>query len=130
MGLIVDTSVLIGIERGQVEPRILEREKQELAISAVTASELLQGVHHADGARRAARQGWVERLLRLFPVLPFDLAVARTHAEMVAGMRLRGLPLPAHDLVIGATALSRGFSVVARDLRSFPQMPGLEVIEW
>jgi predicted nucleic acid-binding protein len=36
----------------------------------------------------------------------------------------------AHDLLIGATALATGGRVATRDLRSFPRIPGLDLVEW
>jgi hypothetical protein len=41
----------------------------------LSVSELLHGVHRADSeARRARREYYVERIIELLPVCPFDLA--------------------------------------------------------
>jgi len=39
-----------------------------------------------------------------------------------------GVMMPSADLLIGATALSLGFSVLTINLRHFRQIPGLNVI--
>jgi len=39
-----------------------------------------------------------------------------------------GVMIPSVDLLIGATALSLGFSVLTINLRHFRQIPGLNVI--
>jgi len=51
------------------------------AISAVTASELLHGVHRVSAAKRGSTEAFVEGLLERLPVLPFDLISARVHAR-------------------------------------------------
>ena len=64
------------------------------------------------------------------PVVPFDPVVARIHAQLDAELSARGEKLGAHDLQIGATALALGHSVVTRDEKSFPKIPGLKVERW
>jgi predicted nucleic acid-binding protein len=103
----------------------------DFAVAAITASELLQGVHRAkDQARRARREAFVEGILTAFPVLAFDELAARAHAQLWARLASKGRKVGAHDLLIAATAFARGLDVVTRDERSFPIIPGLTVIRW
>ncbi len=85
MGTVIDSSVLIAAERGRLDwAEVLKSlpEDQPVAISAITASELLHGVHRAATAeQRAKREAFVERLLATLPVLGFDLLAAR-HARL------------------------------------------------
>lgn len=98
-------------------------------ISAVTVSELLQGVlRAASPAHREARQAFVEETIGRFRVLDFDLVAARTHAEIWAELARRGRMVGERYLMIAATAVSRNFSVATRDLRSFPVIPGLRML--
>jgi predicted nucleic acid-binding protein len=100
-------------------------------MSAITASELLHGVHRAaPRAVKARREALVERLLATVNVVPFDEVIARVHARLWATLAGAGVSLGAHDLIIGATALSFGWSVATRDTRSFPKIPGLEIEVW
>ena len=133
MGALIDSSVLIAAERGDLDLELQLRnyEDEDLAISAVTASELLHGVHRARRTkRRAQREAYVEALISAFPVLPFDLLAARLHARLAAASAGRGETIGAHDLVIAATALSRGLDIVTRDTRSFPRIQGIETVVW
>ncbi len=133
MGVLIDSSVLIAAERGSVDlDRLLgQREDEPVAIAAVTASELLHGVHRLkSGVDRARADAFVEGLLRRLPVVPFDLAVARVHAVLGAELRAKGRAVGAHDLIIAATAVSLDYAVASRDLRSFPRITGLEVLRW
>lgn len=133
MGALIDSSVLIAAERSRVglESALAAHGSEPVAIAAVTASELLHGVHRATGAAvRRRREAFVERLLDALPVLPFDLVCARIHAALWAQLAARGASVGAHDLLIGATAISAGYRVATRDMRSFARIPGLEVLRW
>lgn len=55
--------------------------------------------------------------------IPFDLVCPFAHARIGAELSRRGITV---GIMIGATALARGFTVVTRDRRSFSRIPGLE----
>jgi tRNA(fMet)-specific endonuclease VapC len=133
MGALIDSSVLIAAERGQLdlESILQDYAETDFALAAITASELLHGVHRAKGTRRRARrEAFVEAILARLPILAFDFVCARTHAFLWASLATRGVSIGAHDLIIGATAIARGLDVVTRDERSFPRVPGLSLIRW
>jgi predicted nucleic acid-binding protein len=66
VGTLLDSCVLIGLERTG-SPLALP-DDEEVGIAAITASELLHGVHRADPPRRAQREAFVEHVLRVLPV--------------------------------------------------------------
>lgn len=102
---------------------------EPLSIAAITASELLHGVHRADDEHRPRRAAFVEAALDFLPTIPFDLRTARIHSQLWAQLSATGRDISAHDRLIAATALAQGWPVVAANLRHFRQVPGLEVIE-
>lgn len=131
MGTLIDSSVLVAAERGKLdlEEQLAAIGAEPVALSAITASELLHGAHRATtSAQRSRREGFVEQLLAQIEVVPFDLVVARIHARLAA--ELYRTPVGAHDLIIGATALALDYKVATRDLRSFPKIAGLTVERW
>lgn len=76
MGILIDASVLIAAERGtlEIDQLLAAHGSEEAALSAITAAEILHGVHRAPlGKLRTRREAFVERLLEQLPVLPFDL---------------------------------------------------------
>jgi predicted nucleic acid-binding protein len=100
----------------------------ELAISAMSAGELLHGCWRADSpARRARREEFVEAGLGALPVVALTLPIMRVFAEVDARLRASGSKLPTSDLLIGATALCRGDEVVTGNTRHFDKVPGLAV---
>jgi tRNA(fMet)-specific endonuclease VapC len=96
-----------------------------VAIAAITAAELLVGVELSDGKRKPRRRAFVESVLSTIPIEPYDLDVARTHASLLAHTRRSGRPRGAHDLLIAATALTHGRTVVSVDPAGFADLPGL-----
>jgi tRNA(fMet)-specific endonuclease VapC len=127
MAVLIDTSVLVHVERRghSLDEAIGE---QDRAISVITASELLHGVHRArTGAIRARRAAFVEHLLSAIEPLPITTAVARAHAEIWAELESDGNLIGAHDLWIAATALSQGMEVATANARDFERVPGLSV---
>jgi predicted nucleic acid-binding protein len=130
MGLILDTGVLIALERGLGAPLTNWEAHGPGYLSAITASELLVGVHRADSAhRRTQRLAFVENVFGTFPVLDFDLAAARAHAQVLAQMP-KGVVVDAHDLLIGATAVRYGMPVLTTNRKDFDRIPGLEVLAY
>lgn len=131
MGVVVDSSVIITIERlgRRFDPSAVGIEDEPVALAAMTASELLVGVHMADSPqRRSDRQLFMEVLFSNFEVLPFDLNVARTHARLWAQLAMSGVRIGDRDLIIGATAVANRYSVVTENVRDFTRIPGLTVI--
>jgi tRNA(fMet)-specific endonuclease VapC len=127
MATLIDSSVLIAAERGQLNVDGIGAE-EDVAISAVTASELLHGVHRArTPAQRHRRQAFVEGLMAQLPVVAFDLTVARVHASLWADLAKRGVAVGERDLMIAATAIAKGYTIATHDERSFPKIPGLKV---
>jgi len=130
MGVILDTSFLIEAERHESEVgRFVENEKNEVfGISVITVAELLHGVHRADSTkRRLKRSAYVEKVIELFPIYPFETATARIYAELWADLAAKGIQVGAHDLIIGSTALSLGFSVATFNVRHFEKIEGLKI---
>jgi tRNA(fMet)-specific endonuclease VapC len=130
MARLIDTSVFIEEERRRTPvPDLLDRlGGTEIALAAITASELLVGVHRAaPEARRIQRETYVEQVITNIPTIAFDVNIARVHARLAADMRSSGLPIGEHDLQIAATALALGYEVLTMNLRDFRRVPGLQV---
>ena len=133
MGTLIDTSVFVAVERGDLDPTLLdgERDTEEVAMAAITASELLHGVHRLKRAVSRARAArFVEDLLALIPVIPFDLEVARVHARLDAELSAAGRAVGDADLLIASTAVALDYRIATRDMRSFPRIKGIDIVRW
>jgi tRNA(fMet)-specific endonuclease VapC len=141
MGTLLDTTVFIELERSvrclppdgamdEVSKRLEEQlgPAEEVGIAAITASELLHGVHRATPEHRARREAFVEAALAAFPPLPFDLLAARAHARLWAELATAGLSVGAHDRLVAAIAITAGWRVGTANIRHFDRIPSLDII--
>ena len=141
MGTLLDTTVFIELERAirhlpapsamnKVSNHLEEQlgPTEEVGIAAITASELLHGVHRATPEHRARREAFVEGVLAAFPPLPFDLLAARAHARLWAELAAAGKDTGAHDRIVAATAITVGWRVGTANIRHFDRIPGLDVM--
>ncbi len=142
MGTVLDTTVFIELERASrrregssvgrlLGERLAERigADDEAAIAAITASELLHGVHRASAENGLRRAVFVEAILSVIPVLDFDLSAARAHARLWADLVTAGQDIGPHDRLIAATAISHGWRVGTANPRHFNRIAGLDVVE-
>ncbi len=128
--MLLDTSVLIALERGQLSATAIGETEPgaRLSISVITVSELLHGFHRARTAsQRRVRERFLEALFAGFVILPFDLAAAREHARVWADMAQSGEAIGPHDLIIAATALAHQIPVGTLNYREFQRVRGLKV---
>jgi predicted nucleic acid-binding protein len=135
MGLILDSSVVISAERRGDTPTQLVAQiasfagDQEAALSAVGLTELVHGIYRADTTvRRLRRQQFVEELRAGLTVYPYTDQTALLAGRIDGEQMAKGVMIPFPDLLIGATALSLGYSVLTVNVRHFNLIPGLGVI--
>lgn len=141
MGTLLDTTVFIDLERAvrrlppatamaAVSERLEEQlgPDEEVAIAAITASELLHGVHRASPEHRARREVFVEAVLAAFPPVPFGLLAARAHARIWAELAATGQDVGAHDRLVAATAVMGGWRLGTANTRHFGRIDGLDIL--
>lgn len=131
MGLVIDTDVLVLADRQRAALNLGRWSEYGSAyLSAVTASELMVGVHRAQThEQRNRRNAFVESILAAIPILPFDLECARVHAQLVASIP-RSESIGAHDALIAATALRHGHSVLTNNGKDFRKLAGVLVLDY
>jgi len=73
------------------------------------------------------RSAYVEKVIESFPIYNFEISIARIYAELWSDLSKKGIQIGAHDLMIGSTALSLGFSLATYNLRHFERIEGLKI---
>ncbi len=124
--------MIIAAERGKFDLEgLLEAYRDEpVRIAAVTASELLHGWERAPAGRhRDNRQRFVEGLLKILPSVPFDLDVARVHAQLWARLEEQGAMIGAHDLLIAATCVREGDVIATLNDKEFSRIAELSLVD-
>lgn len=138
MGLVIDTSALIAVERRAADTRgaaawsalLPSLASEPVVLPAIVVAELLSGVAMADtAARAAARRTRVDALLAMVPVVDFDVEIAEEWARLLASLSRGGRLIPSNDLVVVATARRLDFGVLvdSADEKHFKMVDGLRV---
>ncbi len=99
-----------------------------LHISAVTVGELTTWCYRRTAPPARLRD--FDELTKLVTVLPFSYAVAKRFGEVRANLLDTGRPVPDTDLMIAATALHHGLTLVTHNTRHYANVPGLVLDDW
>ncbi len=123
LAYLIDTDWAVWWMRGRSEvvARLIARERDGLAISIVTLAEIYEGIETAKDPNTA--QPVLDNFLKLVTVIPFSQKVAAGFGTESARLRRLGQPLPDFDLVIAATAIQHGLTLLdgGSPLRTDPE---------
>jgi len=126
-GWLLDTNVISELRRPRPEPRVVafvaSRPLEQLFVSAVTLAEIRFWIELvADVSRRAALTDWLTHKVR--PM--FEQRVLQVTEDIMFKWRLlvedgrkTGHTFSQPDLIIAATALHHGLTVVTRDVSGY-----------
>jgi len=120
--MLVDTNVLSELARPHPNARVMEwlGAQSHIHMSVVTIEELAFGVARARGGARKRLRSWLDALIAARPtLLDVTPAVARASGELRAARESRGRRVAMADMLIAATALTHGLTLVTRNLRDF-----------
>src|SRR5579859_1566027 len=116
LGIILDSSVLIEAERQRLDVRRFLKlmadtiGDQEVALCSITIAELAHGIHRADSPERfQARRAFLDDLKATIPVYAVTTETAELVGKLSAESSRKGVVIPFDDLLIGASALERGY---------------------
>jgi len=120
---LIDTMVLSELRRRERNPDVVawvsSQRHEDCFLSVVSVGEIERGIarqQSADPAFAAQLARWLDQMLRLYSarLLPVDVGVARRWGQLSPSMGHDGA-----DLLIAATALEHGLTVVTRNLKHF-----------
>lgn len=129
---LIDTVTLSELRRRQRNPMVVawfERQRTaDLFISVISIGEIERGIvrqRAIDAAFADALALWLDRVLTLYGerIVPFDLRAARRWGALSAA-----LGNDSADLMIAATALENGLTVVTRNVSDF-ERTGASVLD-
>jgi toxin FitB len=126
-GWLLDTNILSELRRRKPEPNVVRfvaaQPLERLYVSTVTFAEIRFGIELLDDAnRRASLNDWLTHKIRpMFDqrVLPVTEDIMFKWRLLVEEGRKAGHTFSQPDLVIAATALDHGLTVVSRDTSDY-----------
>lgn len=131
--LCLDTTVIVDVLRGR-ESKVIENWAKALqagaplVVSLVTYHELVFGAEVSLAPSRQHEA--VDEALRAVSIIALDEADMLEAARLRAALMRRGRRLGPFDLLIGAQARARGWTLVTSNVREFDRIDGLRVTDW
>lgn len=134
--IVLDTNVVSELFRPQPHAGVvtwLGERAGEVAITAVTASELLAGVRRLpEGKRRAGLAKAVDKVLDEHHerglILPFDRSAVDHYADIFVTRERIGRPIKTADAQIAAVCRSIGAACATRNVKDFASV-GIDVVD-
>ena len=125
---LLDTNVLIDMFKGshRVQERIFRAEFHNCYVSEITLAELYVGAFKGGRPKQLQEIAFVVRRFHLLPVTP----ALETYAQLRVRLEEQGAPLDDFDLLIAATALHEGLTLVSANTRHFERIEGLRLENW
>ena len=126
---LVDSDVCIhAMRRGRESLKAMLRaiRPEGLAISVITYGEVLEGALYSR-ERMENVQKW-RSFVSGVDVVDVTMAIADVWADLRGALRSKGNIIADNDLLIAATAIRFGMTVVSLNVRHFGRVPGLNLL--
>lgn len=131
MAYLLDTNVISGLLNG--DRRIIQKLQEvqllgvEVFISCITYYEVLRGLIAVNASRKMLI---FSELCKEVPIVFIDnIEIIERAAEIHADLKLRGTPIQEADILIAATAITRGLILVSND-SDMLRVRGVTVENW
>ena len=114
--------------KGGVAARLLAVPPDQIVIPAIALYEIQVGI--AGSPNGSQRRRALEALLGTVTIAPFDRAAADAATDIRLDLMRRGQLIGPMDILIAATALSRGLILVSHNSGEFSRVTGLRLTDW
>jgi tRNA(fMet)-specific endonuclease VapC len=125
--VILDTNALSALLDKDAALLEVIRESRELALPVIVLGEFRFGV--GISRRRDQYEGWLQRDLSLFRVLPVVEKTSVHYAAIRSELKASGSPIPANDVWIAALARQHQMPIVSRDMH-FDRVRNIQRLDW
>jgi len=131
MSLLLDTNIVSFAIKNDFyikqKLEVMKFEEVDIYISCITYFEIRRGFLAVDAPKKRER---FNQLCQNYPIIFLDdLAILEKAAEIHANLRLKGLPIQTEDVLIAATAMIKGLTVVSND-SDLTRVEGLSLENW
>jgi predicted nucleic acid-binding protein len=132
MGVIVDTSIWIDVERGKLAPGDVAAVTgdEPVYLAPPVLAELQYGVQRAATPAQRQKRAAAFARIRRKPCLIVDGATGETFGRLAADLDAAGRPheYRVQDLWLAALAVQHGLRILTRNTKGFAGVPGVQVV--
>jgi predicted nucleic acid-binding protein len=108
---------------------VLVKVQEGVEVIVEQVAELVHGIYRARTAEVSQRpRAYIQELVRLVPLLPVTLNTAYLVGQLEGQEAAKGNVLPFNDLLIAASAIEQGYSVLTERPAPFRKIPGIQVL--
>lgn len=98
-------------------------------ISVLSVQELYYGIYNALSQYQVQEELRVDKILHRFPIVPIP-EDGHAFGRIKARLRQSGRMIDDFDILIAATAIKHGLTVVTDNLKHFSRIDGLTIENW
>jgi tRNA(fMet)-specific endonuclease VapC len=102
--------------------------KKDVKVPSMVKAELIAGAFKSQKDRSNLRS--IEKTLSFFEIIPFDDTAAMIYGKIKTELERKGNMIGPNDLIIAATVLSRGGTLVTSNTKEFRRVEGLHLVDW
>lgn len=130
MKYLLDTDTCVFWLRGRtsVREQLAAAGVETIGVAVLTVAELRYGA--ACSQNPAANHQSLDDFISGLQVVDFALETARLFGDLKAQLRAQGQLLEDFDLLIAATALTHGLTLVTNNMAHFQRVPNLTLANW
>lgn len=132
MGVILDTSVWVDVERDRLAPADVAAitGEEPVYVAPPVLAELEYGVHRASTAGQRHKRAAAVARIRRKPCLVVDAETGVTFGRLAADLDSKGRPSTVHvqDLWLAALAVQHNLKILTGNAKDFQGIPGLTVL--
>ena len=127
---LLDTNIvsdLIRNPQGRIAAHIAKIGEALVCTSIIVAAELRYGVAEKGSLRLTAQ---LESVFSGLEIFPFETPAEIIYGDLRAQLEAIGKPIGGNDMLIGAHAISLGYTLVTDNEREFSRIDGLPLENW
>lgn len=118
-------------QRNGVPEHVRSAKRQNLYVSEVTLAELTFGAYNSDDYERHIKEpDFLRMTTNVLPISDVFEEYAMIRCALKKVKRTLDKEIGNFDILIGATALHYGLTVVTDNVKHFEAMPGVKVVNW
>lgn len=125
--VLLDTNIVIALFEGDRRAEAGLLSTAGYYATSITLGELYFGAERS--ARREANLSRIDHFVKASRILVPDTESARHYGIIRNALRMKGRPIPDHDIWVAAIAIQHGLSLITRDAH-FRDVEGLAIASW
>ena len=129
MKYLLDTNICIHLFRGKFN--LIEKFQQinldDCAISEITLAELIFGAENSPNPIKNYKI--IDNFSEQLKILPIFNSI-QIYAKEKVRLRKTGIMISDFDLLIGATAIANGLTMITENVKEFERISGIEIENW